>query len=123
MYVKSYKELIVWQKAMSLCEEIYKLTALFPQNEIYGIVLQIKRAAISIASNIAEGYGRSSQKDFNQFLCIAYGSLLELETQLLLSKRLKLVKEVEFISSEQLVEEISKMLHSMIIKFRLNAKR
>ncbi|KKP59242.1 MAG: S23 ribosomal protein [Candidatus Gottesmanbacteria bacterium GW2011_GWA1_34_13] len=117
-YLQSYKELIVWQKSMELAREIYLLTKNFPKSELYGIVMQIRRAVVSIPSNIAEGYGRKSTKEFIQFSTIAYGSLLELETQLILSKQLKFVEEIKFIRSEQLLEEISKMLRSMIMKLK-----
>ena len=82
MVSKDYRDLLVWQKAMDLVEEIYSLTEDFPDQEIFGLTQQIKRAAISIPSNIAEGQGQSSKKAFNRFLIIAQGSLNELETQL-----------------------------------------
>jgi four helix bundle protein len=78
--IRSYKELIVWQKSIALVKEIYLLTEKLPQSELYGLISQMRRAAISIASNIAEGYGRNSTKEYTQFYSISYGSLLELET-------------------------------------------
>ena len=110
---------------MELAEEIYRLSNLFPKNEMYGITLQMRRAVVSVPSNIAEGYGRKSQKEFTRYLGISYGSLLELETQLILAKRLKFVENNAFNKAEELVEEVSKMLNSMILKFKmnLNAKR
>ena len=87
-YIKSYKELIVWQKSIKLVKEIFILTDKFPKSELYGLVSQMRRAAVAIPSNIAEGYGRKSSKEYAQFYSIAYGSALELETQLILSKRL-----------------------------------
>lgn len=123
MYIKSYKELIVWQKSIDLAKEIYKLTESFPKNEIYGLSSQIRRSAVSVPSNIAEGYGRRTQKEFTQFLAIAYGSLLELETQLILSKQLYYSQLKNYLKPEMLITEISKMLNSMINKFKLNAKR
>ncbi|MFA6183761.1 MAG: four helix bundle protein [Parcubacteria group bacterium] len=80
--LNSYRDLIVWQKAMELVTEIYKLTDKFPKEEIYGIVSQMRRCAISIPSNIAEGRRRDGKKDFRRFLIIAYGSGAELETQI-----------------------------------------
>lgn len=95
-YLKSYKELIVWQRSIELVEEIFILTGNFPKSELYGIVSQIRRAAISIPSNIAEGYGRKSTKEYSQFYSIAYGSALELETQLIIAKKLKLGDPKDF---------------------------
>jgi four helix bundle protein len=92
MAVKSYRELIVWQKAMDLAESVYKLTSGFPREEIYGLTSQVRRSAVSIASNIAEGQGRSSTRDFLNFLSIARGSLCEMETQVLLAERLGYVQ-------------------------------
>lgn len=120
-YIKSYKELIVWQKAMGLVREIFSLTGKFPKSELYGLVSQIRRAAVSIPSNIAEGYGRTSRKEYRQFYAIAYGSGLELETQLLLSKDLELASKEYFLKSEEILSEVLKMLHSIVIK--LDARR
>ncbi len=83
--LQSYKELIVWQKAYKLVLEIYKITRDFPKSETYGLTQQIRRAAISIPSNIAEGYSREHKTEYHRFLSIAYSSLSELETQYLLS--------------------------------------
>jgi len=80
--LKSYKELIVWQKSMTLVKELYKLTESFPENEKFGLTSQMRRASISIPSNIAEGWGRLSRKNYIQFLRISRGSLFELETQI-----------------------------------------
>ena len=88
MKVKHYQELIVWQKAMNLAEEVYKVSRSFPREEIYGLTSQLRRAAISIPSNVAEGQGRRTTADFLHHLSIAYGSLLELETQILIATRL-----------------------------------
>ena len=95
MKTKSFKDLIVWQKSYKLVLEIYKMTKGFPKTETYGLSQQMRRAAISIPSNIAEGYGRKHKAEYNQFLSIAYGSLLELETQYLLSIDLKYKKPKE----------------------------
>jgi four helix bundle protein len=84
----SYKDLIAWQKAMDLAEAIYQLTRDFPREEIYGLTSQLRRCAVSVPSNIAEGQGRTTPGEFKQFLGHARGSLLELETQLQLAKRL-----------------------------------
>jgi len=88
MSVKDYRELIVWQKAMDLVTAAYRTTANFPKQEVYGLISQMRRAAVSIPSNIAEGQARNTTRDFLQFLAIAYGSLKELETQILIAERL-----------------------------------
>jgi four helix bundle protein len=88
MAVKDYRELIVWQKAMDLVEHIYYYTRGFPKEEVYGLSSQLRRAAISIPSNIAEGNARTTTRDFLHFLSIAYGSIKEAETQILIAERL-----------------------------------
>ncbi len=85
---KNYQDLIVWQKAMDFVERLYRTTASFPKEELYVLTSQVRRAAISIPSNIAEGQGRRSPRDFRRFLSLAYGSVREVETQLLLAERL-----------------------------------
>ena len=123
-YIKSYKELIVWQKAIKLVKEVFILTDKFPKSELYGIISQMRRAAIAIPSNIAEGYGRKSAKEYAQFYSIAYGSALELETQIIISKELKFTALENFIKADMLLDEVSRMLNSMIYKMRqLNARR
>ena len=114
--ITSYRELIVWQRSMELCEAVYASTRSFPEEEKYGIVAQMRRAAVSIPSNIAEGQGRLVGKDFRRFLGIARGSLRELETQTLLAGR------IGYCSSEaeeqllSLMEEVSRMLNTLITK-------
>jgi four helix bundle protein len=110
--LKSYQELIVWQKAMSLVEEIYKIG--FPKEEMYGLSSQVRRAAISIPSNIAEGQQRKSRKEFTQFLRIAFGSSAELDTQIILAK--KLYPGLDFTKVETILEEVGKMLNVIIRK-------
>jgi len=88
MKVKNYQELIAWQRAMDLVEEVYKASKNFPREEIYALTSQIRRAAVSIPSNIAEGQGRRTTADFLRHLSIAYGSLREVETQILMAERL-----------------------------------
>jgi four helix bundle protein len=91
MAIQSYRELIAWQKAMDLVETVYRATKTFPREEIYSLTAQIRRAAISIPSNIAEGQGRNTTRDFLHFLSIAKGSLKEVETQVLIAERLAYV--------------------------------
>ncbi|MEK7167312.1 MAG: four helix bundle protein [Patescibacteria group bacterium] len=112
--IQTYKDLIVWQKSMDLVIEIYKLTEQFPKTEIYGLTSQMKRSAISIPSNIAEGRRRGSKKDFRQFLIIAYSSGAEIETQIEISKRLIFSKNLNFNKVDLLLIEIMKMLNKMI---------
>ena len=111
MKTTSFKDLIVWQKSFALVKEIYKLLENFPKEETFGLALQMKRCAVSIPSNIAEGYGRQHNKEYKQFLSIAYGSLCELETQYLLSVDLKYTKENRTI--ETLISEVGRMLYRM----------
>jgi len=112
--VNSYKDLIVWQKAMDLVLEIYILTEKFPKEEIYGLVSQMRRATVSIPSNIAEGRSRGYRKGYRQFLLNAYGSGGELETQIEISKRLPKTKNLDYSKIDNLLEEVMKMLNKMI---------
>jgi four helix bundle protein len=113
---KSYKNLKVWQKSIELVRLIYKITNRFPRSEVFSLVSQIRRAAISIPSNIAEGYGRKSHKEYLQYYSIAYGSALETETQLIISKDLGFITEKEFDTVSCLLTEIIKMLYVMVFK-------
>ena len=116
MKTKSFKDLIVWQRSYKLVLAIYKATRNFPKSEDYGLSQQMRRAAVSIPSNIAEGYGRKHKAEYNQFLSIAYGSLLELETQFLLAKDLEYVIENQ--SIEKLLKEVGSMLYRMLHPIR-----
>ena len=112
--LKSYKELKVWQKSYQLCLEVYKITAEFPIEEKYGLTSQIRRAVVSVPSNIAEGYGRKTTTDYIKYLYIAYGSLCELETQILLSRDLDLI---ESSNAKVIIDEIhgvERMLKALI---------
>lgn len=110
----TYKDLIVWQKSIELVTEVYKLTDKFPKEEVYGLTSQIRRAAVSIPSNIAEGKLRSSNKEVKQFLRIAFSSGGELETQIEIAKRLPRTEHLEYLSVDQLLLEVMKMLNKMI---------
>ncbi len=112
--IRSYKDLIVWQKSILLVKSIYVLTDSFPNSENYILSQQIKRCAISVPSNIAEGWGRNSSGNYLQFLRIATGSLCELETQLIIAVELKFTSTEKIESAIGLIEEISKMLKSLI---------
>ena len=119
--MNSYKELIVWQKAFELTKEIYRLTGFFPKSELYGLVDQLRRAAVSVTSNIAEGFSRKSIKENAQFVSVAFGSTSEIETQLLLAKELKLAPSEEFIKVEGLLLEVRKMLNVMLSRLKLKS--
>ena len=110
---KHYKQLLVWQKGMALAKEIYRLTAKFPSDERFGLVAQMRRAAVSVPSNIAEGQARQSTKEFLQFLSHASGSLAEVETQLLLSIDLGYCKKEDTAVAAGLIEELQKMLPAL----------
>ena len=116
--LKSYRELTVWQKSVDLAEKVYQVTRSFPKEEIYGLVSQMRRAAVSIPSNIAEGQSRNSTGEFLQFLGTARGSLAELETQVELAARLKYLppNQAEQIQAE--CTEISKMLNGLMRSLR-----
>lgn len=122
MKIISYKQLIVWRKSIELVKSIYKLTSLFPKDELYGIISQIRRASISIPSNIAEGYGRRSHKEYLQFYSIAYGSSLELETQLIIANKLSFASDDDYKIAESLLNEIIKMLYVMVYKRKEDGK-
>ena len=109
----SYRDLLVWQKAMDLSEAIYQATRSFPKEERYGLVAQMRRASVSVASNIAEGQGRLTTGEFRHFPGVARGSLLELETQVLLAGRpgMLIVSAVENFVSKS--DEIKRMLHGL----------
>ena len=108
--------MIVWQKAYKLVLEMYRITKDFPKSEIYGLAGQMRRASVSLPSNIAEGYGRKHETEYKRFLSIAYGSLAELETQYLLAIDLEYLNKSEII--EQLLKEVGSMLYRMINPIR-----
>lgn len=116
MAVKDYKELIVWQKAMQLAEEIYTLSKIMPKDELYGLISQMRRATVSVPSNIAEGQARKSTAEFKHFLSISQGSLAELETQLLLAQRLAMLPAERTTTAASLIVEVSKMLRALQAK-------
>lgn len=111
--VKHYRDLLVWQKAMELAETCYDLTKSFPKEEMFCMVSQIRRAAISVPSNIAEGFGRGNDKEFSNYLRIARGSLSELETQLLLCKQVGLIKSDQLKSVMAISDETGRILRGL----------
>ena len=114
MQVKSYQDLIAWEKAISLVTEVYTITAQFPGHEIYGLTSQLRRASVSIPSNIAEGHGRATPGEFIQFLCQARGSLCEVQTQIVIAHRLAYITQEQ----EQLLiaktNELGRVLNGLI---------
>lgn len=118
--IGSFKDLLIWQKAMVLSKEIYLCSLSFPENEVFGLQSQIRRSAVSIPSNISEGWGRKSQKSYLNFLRIARGSLCELETQLILAHDFSYIEREQFDRVINLIVEESKMLNSLINKIELN---
>ncbi|MBU0767030.1 four helix bundle protein [Patescibacteria group bacterium] len=115
----SYKDLIVWQRSMELVTELYQLTNQFPKEELYGLTSQLRRAAVSVPSNIAEGRRKGTKKEFLHYLRIAYGSGSEIETQIEISKRLSKTKQLSFKKVDGLLSEVMKMLNVMIRKMNL----
>lgn len=112
--LKNYKELNVWQKSYQFCLEIYKITMSFPKEERYGLTSQIRRAAVSVPSNIAEGYGRKTTKEYIQALYIAYGSNSELETQIMLSGDLGYINAKNLEKLQKDIGDIERMLKGLI---------
>lgn len=116
MKINSYKDLIVWQKAMDLVEMIYQASRTFPKEELYGLTNQLRRADVSIPSNIDEGHSRSSTAEFHRFLSIARGSLAEVETQLLIAQRLGYLSNDQIAPILSLQIEINKMTNRLMGK-------
>lgn len=112
--LKNFKDLKVWQKSYELSLKIYRLTKHFPSEEKYGLTSQIRRAAVSVTSNIAEGYGRKTKPEYIQFLYIAYGSNCELETQMLLSGDLGYIKSEDIKQLQEEISEVERMLMALI---------
>ena len=113
--VKTYKELVAWQKGMNLVRKVYAVTGNFPRTEQYRLVDQLTRAVVSVPSNVAEGFGRSTNKDFSHFLSIARGSLYEVITQLEIAQSLGYIDE--FDSCNELAQEVGRMLTSLMKKY------
>ncbi len=111
--ISSYKDLLIWKKGIVLVVKVYQLTKAFPSDELYALTSQIKRASVSIPSNIAEGYGRNTDKSFSHFIDISRGSLCELETQLIIAKELGFIVNFELYNEilELIIEE-SKMINA-----------
>ena len=113
----NYKELKVWQKAIDLCVLVYDASKHFPADERFGLTSQVRRACVSVPSNIAEGAGRKSKKEFANFISIATGSIFETETQIIIAQRLNYIRETENIF--KLIDEIQKMLYGFAQKLEV----
>jgi four helix bundle protein len=121
--VKTYQELIAWQKGIALVTEVYEATRSFPRDEIYGLTSQLRRAAVSIPSNIAEGQGRASSGEFVQFLCHARGSLYEVETQVIVASNLKYLSQTQRDSLDEKISELGRILNGLITSIETRKKR
>lgn len=110
--MNKYKNLEIWQRSVALATDVYDATKSFPKEEKYGITSQIRRCSVSVPSNIAEGAGRGSKKEFKRFLNIAYGSIYELETQLLISKNLGYLENEKHEEFSKEIDQIQKMIYS-----------
>jgi len=114
--VKTFEDLIIWQKSIVLTKQIYVITRKFPKEEIYGLSNQLRRASVSVASNIAEGYGRITRNDYKRFLSFSFGSTFEIQTQLIICIEIGIINNEDFNESMMLSKEISAMLHAIIKK-------
>lgn len=112
----TYRDLVAWQKSIALAKSVYQLTANYPLDERFGLVNQMRRCSVSISSNIAEGFGRGSDKELIQFLYISLGSSNELDTQLTLSYELSFISKEKLNEVERLNNEVNKMLSSLIYR-------
>ncbi|MBU2504267.1 MAG: four helix bundle protein [Candidatus Omnitrophica bacterium] len=117
--MKTYRDLLVWQKSMNLVTAVYQITKILPKDEKYGLISQIRRCAVSIPSNIAEGYGRKSKDDYLRFLQIAISSLYELQTQIEITFNLKYLSQDKFKEIHELSREIERMLSSLCRKINI----
>lgn len=116
--MQNYKELEVWQKGVALATDSYELTGRFPDTERYGLIAQIRRAVTSVPANIAEGWGRGSTKEYIQFLMIARGSLMELETHLIIARNLRYLDQRLLEPVQRQIESIAKMLNRLVGSLR-----
>ena len=117
---QSYKDLLVWQKSITLCMEVYQLCEAFPKSELYGLADQMKRAAVSVASNIAEGQGRQHLREFINFISVANGSLAELDTQRIIAENLCFISPEKSTHLDQSITEVRKMLYALNAKLKAN---
>jgi four helix bundle protein len=120
--IRNFKDLEIWKRSIRLAKETYLLSEAFPRTELYGLTNQLRRAAISVPSNIAEGHRRKYTKEFSQFLHVALGSLAEIETLLVLAVELKFASQDKIFPLQKEIEELSKMTNSLLSKLRSKTK-
>jgi four helix bundle protein len=118
MKVQTYRELIAWQKSIALAQLVYQCSKGFPREEIYGLTSQMRRAAVSVPSNIAEGQGRATRGEFKQFLCTARGSLFELETQVHIAGKLGYIQDGKAMELMESATEVAKILNGLITSLK-----
>jgi four helix bundle protein len=118
MEIKSFRDLIVWQKAMSFVVEVYRVTASFPGDERFGLTAQLRRSAVSVPSNIAEGHGRESTREFLNFLSVAYGSLNEAQTQIMIAERLAYLSKEAATQILDLAAEVARLTNGLCSSLR-----
>lgn len=116
--MKTYKDLLVWQKSIDVCLRVYRVSEKFPSSERYNLISQIRRSAVSMPSNIAEGYARRSKKEFYQFVRMAFSSGAELETQLYIAYRLNYLSSQVYSSSLEALVEVMKMLNGLLVSLK-----
>jgi four helix bundle protein len=112
--IKSFRDLVAWQKAIQLCKRVYAASKTFPDAERFGLTAHIRRAAVSVPSNIAEGYGRRRKQDYVRFLDIAHGSLCEVDTQLVLAEELEFASKESLSPSFELLGDVDRLLYALI---------
>ena len=121
--LRSYRELIAWQKAVDLVTEIYSITKEFPRDEIYGLTSQLRRSAVSVPSNIAEGQGRATKGEFIQFLCHARGSLFELETQIVIARKLGYIAPETESQVASRITEVARILNGLLTSLGISSRK
>ena len=115
---QSYRDLVVWQKSIALCVLVYKACETFPKSELYGLSDQMKRAAVSVSSNIAEGQGRQHSKEFSHFLSVANGSLAELDTQRVIAESVHFLNPAQSARLDESITEVRKMLYALALRLK-----
>ena len=121
--LRSYRELIAWQKSVDLVTEIYSVTKGFPRDEIYGLTSQLRRSAVSVPSNIAEGQGRATKGEFIQFLCHARGSLFELETQIVIAEKLGYITPEIESRVASMITEVARILNGLLTSLGISSRK
>jgi four helix bundle protein len=121
--VRSYRDLLVWKRGIDLVEAVYRISAGWPASEAYGLTGQVRRAAVSIPANIAEGHGRGSDKELARFVAISRGSHCELETHLIIASRLQFLAETDFVQIQSLSQEVGRLLYGFSKRLRADMEK